>query len=54
MLVDLQGLILSVLLLGEKYKPLYVVYPPEEDSNLHDSLLYSDTAAELGVYMSIS
>jgi len=37
--VELQGFILSLFLIGEKYKHLYVVYPLEEHTYSHDILL---------------
>jgi len=48
-MAELQGFILSVLLIKEKYESPYVVYPMARHTYFHDILLYLDVAAELVV-----
>jgi len=51
---ELQGVILSLLSIEEKYEYPYVVYPPEGHTYIHDSLFYQDAAAKLAVDKAIS
>jgi hypothetical protein len=51
---ELQGFILSLLSIEEKYESPYVVYPPEGHTNYHDIQLYQDAAAMLAVDKAIS
>jgi hypothetical protein len=46
---ELQGVILSLLSIKEKYESLYVANPPEEHMISHDIRLYEDAAAKLAV-----
>jgi len=46
---ELQGFILSLLPIEEKYISPYVVYPPEGYTYFHDILLYQDYAVKLVV-----
>jgi len=49
-----QGFILSLLSIEEKYESSYVVYPPEEQTNFEDILLYQDAVVKFAVEKAIS
>jgi hypothetical protein len=48
-MTELQGVILSMLLIRENYESPYVAYLPEGHTYIHDSQLYQDAAANEGV-----
>ena len=47
MTAELQGFILSLLSIKEKYESLYVIYPPEGHTNFHDILHYYNAVDKL-------
>jgi hypothetical protein len=51
---ELQGFILSLLTIEEKYKSPYVVYPLEGLTKIHDISFYQDATAKLVVDWAIS
>jgi len=53
-MVELEGSILSGLIIKQNYyESLYVGYPPEGHTYLHDILYYVDGVAKLAVNMAI-
>jgi len=46
---ELQGVILSLVSIKGNYESPYVVYLPEGDTYIHNSLLYQDAAAKSAV-----
>jgi len=49
-----QGVIQSLVSIEEKYKPRYVVYPPEQHMYIHHSISYQNAAAKWVVAKAIS
>ena len=54
MTAELQGVMLSLFSIEEKYESPYVVYPPEGHTYIHYSLLCQDAEAKLAVDKAIS